>query len=201
MQLCYLLGMATHTLKVVQLEDISPRCLSTCVLSCHVAGGTTLICCTVSLSHTSGLWPSMRHPRCWDEQSSKVYTQDLRLSIQMVLSIIYRGSLWLKQTYINKIFKFHSRKEAKLYFLLWSVAPSLCIDLSRKCSWDPLSPLFPFCIFTVADITICYWSFPLLRSQPVRQSYKSGQAHVLICGLCWDLAESISTSFNNLCFW
>lgn len=88
LQLCYLSGKATLTLKVIQLEDIIPRCLATCVLPCHVAGGTIIICHLVLFSYTSGMWPSMGQPICWDRRQWQVLYPASCVSNQMVQSIL-----------------------------------------------------------------------------------------------------------------
>lgn len=99
LQLCYLSGKATLTLKVIQLKDIIPRCLATCVLPCHVAGCTTVICFTLSRSYMSGVWPS------WDRRQQWGLYPATQVPVQMVLSILQRRSPWQKQTSTNRRYR------------------------------------------------------------------------------------------------
>lgn len=69
---------ATVALKVIQLEDIIPRYLATCVLPVHVAGCATTIHYTLSLCPVSLCDPARGSPNAGVENSSKVYTQLLR---------------------------------------------------------------------------------------------------------------------------
>lgn len=146
LQLWYLSCKATLTLKVLHVEDIIPRCLATYVLPCHLAGYMIITCYTPSLSYTSSMWPSMRQPKCWDRREQKVLHTAAQVAVQTVVSIFQRESPWQKQTSPTGDREFHPRAE-KLNF--HEVALSLCIWLSRHCSWV-LSPLLLLHIFMVA---------------------------------------------------
>lgn len=83
---------ASVALKVIQLEDIIPRYLATCVSPVHVAGRTTAVHYTPSLCCVSAVWPSTWQgvsisPKCWDGRQQRGLHSATQVSVQTVLSI------------------------------------------------------------------------------------------------------------------
>lgn len=200
MQLCYFSGMATHTLKVFQLEDISPRCLSACVLSCYVAGGTTLVLYTLTQPY---IWLVTQYDTAqmlgWTKQQG-LYPGPQTVYSNGTENPLVRISMTEANLHEQDFQVSFKERDKALVPSMKCRTKSVHILVQKMQLGSPLSSL-PLSYIYCCRNTLCYWSFPLLWSQLVRQSYKNGEVHLLIRGLCWDLAESISTSFNNLCFW
>ena len=80
--------------------------------------------------------------------------------------------------------EFHPRVERLSSSSFHEKALSLCISLSRKCSWVPPFLSFPYfahvCIIYCCTLhAVCYRSLRLLWSQLMKQSCKMGQGTLL----------------------
>lgn len=130
LQPCYLSGKTSLTLKVIQLEDIIPRCLATCVLPCHV----------VWLLYA--IWPHSATDLACDpagtEGSSEIYTQTVRSWFKWYWASSREGLHGKSKPLPTGDAEFHPRTEGLSSSLFHEVTLILCISLSWKCGWGPV---------------------------------------------------------------
>lgn len=183
---------ATVALKVIQLEDIIPRYLATCVLPVHVAGCATTVHYTRSLCPVSLCDPARGSPNAGVENSSKVYTQLPGLCSNSAGHLLERVSM-AKANLHQQELQFYPRAARLSSSSLHKVPPSLWISLPKKCSsLSPLSCPCRLCAF-------CYKSLPLLWSQLIRQRAVKRDME-LFWFEAW--AEVLLTPFQlHLCNW
>lgn len=155
---------ATVALKVIQLEDIIPRYLATCVSPVHVAGRTTavhytpslcVVCC-VTQHVAGGIYLSQMLGWKTAARFTLSYSGLCSNSAEHLLERVSMAKASLHQQEMQ----FHPRAARLSSSSLHKGALSLCISLSRKCS----SPSALSCPCSVADCAFCYRSLPLLWS-------------------------------------